>query len=82
MAIIMSGKVMSAALMEEQKEQVADMKLRGIHPGLAVVLVGEDPASQIYVRNNGQACEDAGIYSRTIRLDAAVSQESLMSTID
>ena len=82
MAIVMSGKVMSAALMEEQKEQVADMKLRGIHPGLAVVLVGEDPASQIYVRNKGQACEDAGIYSRTIRLDAAVSQETLMSTID
>lgn len=82
MAIIMSGKEMSAALMEEQKAQVAEMKRQGLQPGLAVVLVGEDPASQIYVRNKGQACEDAGIYSRTIRLDDSVTEEKLLSTID
>ena len=82
MAIIMSGKEMSAALMEEQKAQVAEMKRQGLQPGLAVVLVGEDPASQIYVRNKGQACEDAGIYSRTIRLDNSVTEEKLLSTID
>ena len=82
MAIIMSGKEMSAVLMEEQKAQVAEMKRQGLQPGLAVVLVGEDPASQIYVRNKGQACEDAGIYSRTIRLDNSVTEEKLLSTID
>ncbi len=54
---------------------------KGIVPGLAVVLVGEDPASQIYVRNKGIACETVGIYSKTICLNADITQEELEKTI-
>ena len=54
----------------------------GIKPGLAVVLVGEDPASQVYVRSKGKACEEAGMHSVTIRLPRETSQEELLATID
>ena len=67
MAVILSGKELSEKLTQQQKQRVAELKARGIYPGLAVVLVGEDPASTIYVRNKGIACETIGIYSETIR---------------
>ncbi|NLE19317.1 MAG: bifunctional 5,10-methylene-tetrahydrofolate dehydrogenase/5,10-methylene-tetrahydrofolate cyclohydrolase, partial [Clostridiales bacterium] len=81
MAVILSGKELSEKLTAQQKERVLELKAKGIHPGLAVVLVGEDPASQIYVRNKGLACEEVGIYSRTVRLDAACDQQTLEKTI-
>lgn len=82
MAVILSGKALSEKLTQEQKKRVEELKAQGIHPGLAVVLVGEDPASQIYVRNKGIACETIGIYSETIRLPDETSQELLEETID
>lgn len=82
MAVILSGKDLSEKLTQEQKKRVDEMKARGIHPGLAVVLVGEDPASQIYVRNKGIACDTIGIYSETIKLPENASQEQLEDTID
>lgn len=82
MAQLLSGKVLSEQLTLKQKEKVAELKDKGIVPGLAVVLVGEDPASQIYVRNKGIACETIGIYSRTIRLEADCSQDKLEATIE
>lgn len=82
MAVILSGKELSLNLEHEQVERVKTLKDRGIHPGLAVVLVGDDPASQIYVRNKGTACENIGIYSKTIRLPENCLQDELEKTID
>jgi len=82
MATILSGKELSLRLEIEQAERVKELKERGIHPGLAVVLAGEDPASQVYVRNKGAACEAVGIYSRTIRLPESCRQEELEEVID
>ena len=61
MAIILSGKALSQRLLEEQRQEAGRLKALGIQPGLAVVLVGDDPASEIYVRNKGLACESIGI---------------------
>lgn len=82
MANVLSGKTISAELTELQKQQVEKLKAKGIQPGLAVVLVGENPASQIYVRNKMRACEKIGIYSKTIRLPEDISQEKLLSVVD
>ncbi len=81
MAELLSGNEMSKKLTEEQAQRVKQMKEEGIHPGLAVVLVGEDPASHIYVRNKGLACEAIGVYSRTIRLAEDTSEEELLNVI-
>lgn len=81
MAIVLSGKELSEQLTQEQKKRVEELAKQGIYPGLAVVLVGEDPASQIYVRNKGIACETIGIHSVTICLDADISQEDLENKI-
>lgn len=82
MATILSGKELSLRLEIEQAERVKELKEMGIHPGLAVVLAGEDPASQVYVRNKGAACEAVGIYSRTIRLPESCRQEEIEEVID
>ena len=73
-AKILDGKVMSAEIRESIAVRVAKMKESGIIPGLAVILVGNDPASEIYVRNKQKACDEVGIYGRTIRLDEQISQ--------
>ena len=57
-------------------------KARGVVPGLAVVLVGEDPASAVYVRNKGRACEEAGMHSVTIRMPAETTQAELLAVVD
>ena len=62
-AKIIDGKQVAARCREELKQQVAALRARGIIPGLAVILVGEDPASQVYVRNKHRACEELGIHS-------------------
>lgn len=81
MSVILSGKAMAEALLEKQKQKVKELKEKGVFPGLAVILVGEDPASQVYVRNKGIACEKVGIYSETIRLAESTSKEELLSLI-
>jgi len=80
-AQLLDGKVMSDALRGEIAVRVAALKEKGIHPGLAVILVGEDPASQIYVRNKGIGCEQVGIHSVTIRMPETTTQEELESQI-
>ncbi|NLA53263.1 MAG: bifunctional methylenetetrahydrofolate dehydrogenase/methenyltetrahydrofolate cyclohydrolase FolD [Clostridiales bacterium] len=82
MAEILSGKTMSEELTREQTKRVQELKQKGIIPGIAVVLVGEDPASQIYVRNKGIACETIGIYSRTVQLEKDIGQADLLRVID
>ena len=81
-AAILDGKVLSGQIREEVSRRVAALKKKGMTPGLAVILVGNDPASEIYVRNKGKACEETGMLSRTIRLDAETSQEKLEEEID
>ena len=81
-ARILDGKVMSAELRKEIAARVEKLKEKGITPGLAVILVGNDPASEIYVRNKGKGCEEVGIYSRTIRLPEDTSQDTLEAEID
>jgi methylenetetrahydrofolate dehydrogenase (NADP+)/methenyltetrahydrofolate cyclohydrolase len=78
---IIDGKSIAKDIRENLKQEAADLKENGIVPGLTVILVGEDPASQAYVRNKEKACEDVGIYSEVIRLSDTTSQESLLKQI-
>ena len=80
-AQLLDGKAMSGVLREEIARRVAALKEKGIHPGLAVILVGEDPASQIYVRNKGIGCEQVGIHSVTIRMPEDTTQQQLEDQI-
>ena len=81
-AEILSGKVMSESLRKEIAERVSALKERGLTPGLAVILVGNDPASEIYVRNKGNGCTEVGMYSRTIYMPAETTQEELEAAIE
>lgn len=82
-AEIISGKALSAKIREKLKADVAAFEQEnGFLPGLAVILVGEDPASQVYVRNKERACEEVGLYSEVMRLPAETTQEELFTYID
>jgi methylenetetrahydrofolate dehydrogenase (NADP+)/methenyltetrahydrofolate cyclohydrolase len=81
-AQIIDGKQVAADMRAELKAEVAKLKEQGIVPGLAVVLVGEDPASKSYVTAKERACEDMGIFSDDNRLDAGTSQEVLMALVE
>ena len=81
-AEILSGKIMSESLRKEIAERVTALKERGVTPGLAVILVGNDPASEIYVRNKGNGCTEVGMYSRTINMPAETTQEELEAAIE
>ena len=80
-AQLLDGKVMSDALRAEIAQKVAALKEKGVTPGLAVILVGEDPASQIYVRNKGIGCEQTGMHSVTIRMPEETTQQELEDQI-
>ena len=79
MANIINGKEISAAIREEIKAGVQGMSVR---PGLAVVLVGDDPASAVYVRNKSKACAEVGIYSEVYRLPEETGRERLLGLIE
>ena len=81
-AKIIDGKQVAADMRAELKEKVAKLKDKGVTPGLAVVLVGEDPASKSYVTAKERACEEIGIYSDDNRLPAETSEEDLLALID
>ena len=76
-AQLLDGKIMSDELRVRIAERVAALKEKGVQPGLAVILVGEDPASQIYVRNKEKGCEQVGMHSIAIRLPAETTQSEL-----
>ncbi len=79
MTKLINGKDISASIREEIKAEVASMKKR---PGLAVILVGNDPASAVYVRNKNKACEEVGIYSEMYTLPGETSMNQLLDLID
>ena len=81
-ANIMDGKAVARSIREGLKEEVEGLKKKGIHPGLAVVLVGENPASMVYVKNKGEACRSAGIYSEEHKLPEEMKEADLLRLID
>ena len=81
-AKIIDGKAISAQIKDELKEKTAALKEKGIEVTLAVILVGEDPASQVYVRNKKKACEYIGYNSLSYELPADTTQEKLLELID
>ena len=80
-ARVLNGTQIADAIKEELKQEIAALKSRGVTPGLAAVLVGENPASQIYVRNKVRACESLGLYSERIELPAETSTAELLKLI-
>lgn len=82
MAKILSGKVVSARVKQELKAEVETLKNDGKQTGLAVVLVGEDPASKVYVRNKEKACEEIGVYSEMHKLPEETTEEELLALIN
>ena len=76
------GVAIARSVRDDVAREVARLRPRGITPGLTVVLVGDDPASAVYVRSKGKACEEAGMAGDTIRLPATTTQEDLLARID
>lgn len=81
-AAIISGKQVSEEIRIDIAQEVAFLAQRGVKPGLAVVLVGEDPASQVYVRNKEKSSTELGFHSEVHRLDASTSQEELLKLVE
>ena len=81
-ASIIDGNALSAQLRADVMRRADALKARGITPGLAVLLVGENPASQVYVRNKVKACADAGLHSVLERYDADMTEAALLARID
>ncbi|RUT47757.1 bifunctional methylenetetrahydrofolate dehydrogenase/methenyltetrahydrofolate cyclohydrolase FolD [Paenibacillus anaericanus] len=81
-AQLISGKQISEEIRGGLRKEVEQLLSQGLTPGLAVVLVGEDPASQVYVRNKEKACQDLGFYSEVHRLPASTSEEDLLVLVD
>ena len=82
MAQLIDGKLISTQIKDELKAEVADLKAKGITPCLAVIQVGNDPASCVYVNNKKKACAYIGIESLSYELDEQISQEELLTIID
>ena len=80
-AKLIDGKTISAERRAQMKKEVAALAEDGITPGLAVVIVGDDPASKVYVRNKKKACEELGIYSEEYALPAETTQDELLALI-
>jgi methylenetetrahydrofolate dehydrogenase (NADP+)/methenyltetrahydrofolate cyclohydrolase len=78
---LIDGKAIAAQINAGSRAMVEELKGRGVTPGLAVVLVGADPASQAYVRNKDKTCRDLGMYSEKHELDAATTQAELLALV-
>lgn len=81
MAKLIDGKAVSASVRAQVAQEVQELKAKGLHPGLAVVIVGDDPASRTYVNNKKKACAETGIYSEEYALPATTTQEELLSLV-
>lgn len=81
-AQILNGKELSIKIKEELAKQTEALKANGINPGLAVIIVGDDPASRVYVNNKKKACAECGIYSEEYALPAETTEEELLQLID
>ena len=81
-AELIDGNAIAKSIRQEAAVEVAKLVARGIKPGLAVVLVGDDPASEVYVRNKGRACDEAGMHSVTINMPATTTQQELLAQVE
>ena len=81
-AVIIDGKLVSEQIREGLRGEIEHLKSEGITPGLAVILVGDDPASQVYVRNKARSCENLGMYSEVHRLSVDTTQVELLNMIE
>lgn len=81
-AQLIDGKAIAAAARADLAAEVEELKAAGTVPGLAVILVGEDPASQVYVRNKTRACAEVGIHAEEYRLPATTTEQELLSLVD
>jgi len=81
-AELIDGRAIAKKVRADVAARAKVLAERGVRPGLAVVLVGDDPASAVYVSAKGKATEEAGMYSLTVRLDADTSQEELLARVD
>ena len=81
-AQLIDGNALSRQLRAQVSERVAALKARGVTPGLAVVLVGDNPASQVYVRNKVKACEDTGMHSVLEKYEASMTEAELLARVD
>jgi len=79
---LIDGNALSKQLRAEVAQRAAALKARGITPGLAVILVGDNPASQVYVRNKVKACEDSGLHSVLEKYEATMTEAQLLARID
>ena len=81
-ARLIDGNAIGATMRQELAGDIAALKKKGVVPGLAVVLVGDNPASQVYVRMKGKACEEAGLYHETIKLPKDTTEADLMALLE
>ena len=81
-ANLIDGNAIGATMRSELGSEITKLKKTGVTPGLAVVLVGDNPASQVYVRMKGKACDDAGLYHETIKLPKETSEADLMALLE
>ena len=82
MAVLIDGKLVSKKVKEDVANRVKELEEKGIKPGLAVIIVGDDPASRVYVNNKKKACAEVGFYSEEYALPADTSMEELLELID
>ena len=82
MAKIIDGKAVSAAVRAEVAAEVEELKAKGVTPGLAVIIVGDDPASRVYVNNKKKACAEVGMHSEEFALPADTTQEELLALVE
>lgn len=80
-AHVIVGTEVAADIRAALKEEVAQLKEQGIHPGLAVILVGDDPASHSYVKGKEKGCEEVGIYSEVVRREASITEEEVLALV-
>ena len=80
-AKLILGKEVSEEIYGELRQRIEALKAKGVTPGLAVVLVGDDPASQVYVKKKGEMCEELGMKSLTVRMPQETTQEELLSKV-
>ncbi|NLN72022.1 MAG: bifunctional methylenetetrahydrofolate dehydrogenase/methenyltetrahydrofolate cyclohydrolase FolD [Thermoplasmatales archaeon] len=81
-ADLIKGKDISSEIYSELSERITHLRTKGVTPGLAVILVGDDPASQVYVRNKALKCEELGMHSLTVRMPETVTEAELLGKID
>ena len=79
--MLISGNEISSSIYAELRSRISALRSKGIVPGLAVILVGDDPASQVYVRMKGKKCEELGMHSVTVTLPADTSEEDLLKKV-